>query len=61
MARKIDIKHRSYDFAKQVILFITEQQYKRIHHSLVDQLTRSATSIGANIVEGHAGSSKKIL
>lgn len=31
----------------------------RIYNSLFDQLIRSATSIGANVVEGKAGSSKK--
>lgn len=58
MAHTFDIKHRSYHFAKQLILFITEQHYDRIHYSLIDQLIRSSTSIGANVVEGYAGSSK---
>jgi four helix bundle protein len=30
-----------------------------MYRSLFDQLLRSATSIGANLVEGRAGSSKK--
>ncbi|MDE3251240.1 MAG: four helix bundle protein [Bacteroidota bacterium] len=30
-----------------------------MYSSLFDQLVRSATSIGANVVEGKAGSSKK--
>ena len=33
--------------------------YDKVYNSLFDQLIRSATSIGANIVEGKAGSSKK--
>lgn len=58
MTQKIDIKHRAYDFSKSVILFINDQQTSRLHQSLADQLIRSATSIGANLVEGYAGSSK---
>ena len=53
-----DIKHRAFYFAKEVVLFIGKQTYERIHFSLFDQLVRSATSIGANLVEGMAGSSK---
>jgi len=58
MTKPVDIKHRAYEFAKQVILFTSEQTYERIHISLVDQFIRSASSIGANLVEGYAGSSK---
>ena len=36
-----------------------ETKYDRIHFSIFDQLLRSATAIGANVVEGKAGSSKK--
>ena len=36
-----------------------ECKYDRIFHSLFDQLVRSATSIGANVVEGKSGSSKR--
>lgn len=53
------IGHRCFYFSKDVILFIKGTQYERIHHSMFDQLLRSATSIGANVVEGKAGSSKK--
>jgi len=54
-----DIKHRCYHFSKEMVLFITSLKYERIHFSIMDQLLRSATSIGANVVEGKAGSSKK--
>ena len=53
------ISHRCFYFSKDVIGFIKECKYDRIHHSMFDQLLRSATSIGANVVEGKAGSSKK--
>lgn len=54
-----NIRHRCYFFAKEVIGFIGESKYDRIYSSLFDQLLRSATSIGANMVEGRAGSSRK--
>jgi len=54
-----NIKHRAYHFAKQVVLFIGEREYAKTYHSVVDQLLRSATSVGANLVEGHAGSSTR--
>ena len=54
-----NIRHRCFHFSKNVIVFIREIKYDRIYHSLFDQLIRSATSIGANMVEGGAGSSNK--
>ncbi|MDB4924318.1 four helix bundle protein [Mucilaginibacter sp.] len=54
-----DIKHRCYQFSKEIVLFISSSKYERIYFSIFDQLLRSATSIGANIVEAKAGSSQK--
>lgn len=54
-----NIRHRCYFFSKEVILFVGQCKYDRIYSSLFDQLVRSGTSIGANVVEGKAGSSKK--
>lgn len=54
-----NIRHRCFYFAKAVVLFVREVKYDRIYFSLFDQLLRSATSIGANIVEGKSGSSRK--
>lgn len=54
-----NIRHRSFHFAKDVIRFIKECEWDYVYRSMFDQLLRSATSIGANIVEGKAGSSKK--
>lgn len=53
------ISHRCFYFSKEVILFIKGTKYERIYHSMFDQLLRSATSSGANVVEGKSGSSKK--
>lgn len=54
-----NIGHRCFYFSKEVILFVKGCKYERIYYSLFDQLVRSATSIGANVIEGKAGSSKK--
>ena len=54
-----NIRHRSFFFAKDVILFVKDVKYNKVFYSMFDQLVRSATSIGANLVEGKAGSTKK--
>lgn len=54
-----DIKQRCYQFSKEIIGFISSAKYERIYFSVFDQLLRSATSVGANIVEAKSGSSTK--
>ncbi len=54
-----DIKHRCYHFSKELVQFISTAKYERIHFSMFDQLLRSGTSIGANIIEAKSGSSTK--
>jgi four helix bundle protein len=56
-----DIKIRCYEFSKSVVLFINRYEFKRIHYPIIDQLLRSASSIGANVIEGKSGNSKKNL
>ncbi len=51
-----NIRHRCFHFSKNVIQFIQICKYDRIYYSMFDQLLRSATSTGANMVEGAAGS-----
>lgn len=58
MTATVDIKHRAYNFAKETIGFVSDKEYKHIFHSMIDQLIRSSKSVGANLVEGYAGSSK---
>ncbi len=53
------IGHRCFYFSKEVIQFMKGCKYDKVFYSLFDQLIRSATSIGANVVEGKSGSSKK--
>ena len=52
-----DIKHRAYNFSKKVVLYVGALKFDRIYFSIFDQLLRSATSVGANLVEARAGSS----
>lgn len=54
-----EIKKRSYYFSLAVIKFIDSFETKRIHYSLIDQLVRSSTSIGANLVEARGAHSRK--
>jgi len=58
---KLDIKYRTYNFALATIKYLNTIEIKRIFISLIDQVVRSSTSIGANVVEGKSGSSKKDL
>jgi four helix bundle protein len=54
-----NIRHRCYYFSKEVVLFVKDCKYDKVYFSLFDQLIRSASSIGANLVEGRSGSSRK--
>lgn len=57
---KVEVKHRAYKFALDVIKFIDTLDKKDfVIEIMAKQLIRSATSIGANIIEAQAGSSKK--
>ena len=54
-----NIRHRCFHFSKDVIMFVQKIKYDRIYYSIFDQLIRSSTSIGANMVEGRTGSTNK--
>ena len=58
-AKPYNIRHRCFYFSKEVIRFVKDSRFEKIYSSLFDQLIRSATSIGANLVESKSGSSKK--
>lgn len=54
------MKYRAYVFALDIIKFIDETDKKDfVTQVITKQLIRSATSIGANIIEAQAGSTKK--
>jgi len=57
---KTDLKYRSYIYALQIIRFLdTLNKNDYSVQIIAKQLLRSATSIGANIIEAQAGSTKK--
>lgn len=54
-----NIKHRCFYFSKDVVSFVSSCKFDKVFFSIFDQLVRSSTSIGANLVEGASGSSRK--
>ncbi|HHD92674.1 MAG TPA: four helix bundle protein [Candidatus Portnoybacteria bacterium] len=56
---KKDFTSRLIRFSIKILKLSEKARQKRVLWSLVDQLIRSATSIGANVVEAKASSSKK--
>ncbi len=56
---KSDIKLRAYKFSLDIISLLSSFPNTRMYWSISDQLLRSATSIGANIVEAKSSSSKR--
>jgi four helix bundle protein len=57
---KIDIKKRAYIFSLEILYFLRELNKKDwIIEIMAKQLLRSATSIGANIIEAQAAGSRK--
>lgn len=55
---KTDLKQRSYNFGLSVIALMDSLPNKRSAWVISDQLIRAATSIGANLVEARASSSR---
>lgn len=56
---KTDLKYRCYYFSIKIIKLLEKLPNEKIYWIISDQLLRSATSIGANIIEAQAGSSKR--
>ena len=56
---KIEFTNRLIKFSVQVIKFCSSLSSERTFWPLVDQLIRSACSIGANVVEAKSSSSKR--
>ena len=56
---KTNLKYRAYNFSLIVIKFVSSLPEKRIFWIINNQLLRAATSIGANIIEAQASSSKR--
>ena len=56
---KEDFIRRLIRFSIRILKFCEKMRVKRILWSIIDQLIRSATSIGANVVEAKSSSSRK--
>jgi len=56
---KNEFRERCYNYSITVIKLIKDIPEKRVYWTISDQLLRSATSIGANIVEAKSASSKR--
>ena len=54
-----DIKTRTYRYALSIIRFTDRLPKKKSVWIISDQLLRAATSVGANIIEAQAASSKR--
>ncbi len=55
---KSDLTDRCYSFSLAIIALIDTLPNKRSAWVIADQLIRSATSVGANLTEGRASSSR---
>lgn len=56
-----DIKERTKEFAVVIVKFAIELKKSGIEYPLRDQILRSGTSIGANVKEARASSTRKEL
>ena len=56
--RKNDIKFRCYKFSLSIIKLTDDLPKKKSAWVIADQLIRSSTSIGANLIEARASSSR---
>jgi four helix bundle protein len=56
---KDDFKGRVYKFALDIIGFVEQLPKGRVSNVVGEQLLRSATSIGANVIEAKSAASRK--
>lgn len=59
MGQKIDILERSFSFAVRVIAFVNHIPRTVSGNAISSQLVRAAMSVGANLEEAQAASSRK--
>ena len=53
-----EIKHRCYEFSLSVVRFLKIEKWDHLSLVIVKQLMRSASSVGANVVEAKNSSSR---
>ncbi len=54
-----DLQERTTQFSKDIIALIKSLKINFLNRNILDQLIRSATSVGANYCEANGASSKK--
>lgn len=54
-----DIKTRTFKFSLMIFKLVKSIQFDSTFRFLINQLLRSSTSIGANVMEGKSSSSRK--
>jgi four helix bundle protein len=57
--QEYDLEQRTKEFSTDVITFAKKMQKNLVNKSMLDQLIRSATSVGANYREANAASSER--
>jgi len=57
--RKNEFRERCYHYSIAIIKLVESLPEKRIYWAVSNQVLRSATSIGANIIEAKSASSKR--
>lgn len=57
--RKYNLVERASNFGAEIIIFAKTIKENNINRSIINQLVRSATSIGANYMEADCAESKK--
>jgi four helix bundle protein len=58
-SQRFDLEERTARFGENMILFCKKVEHTAITRPLINQVIRSATSIGANYMEANGASSKK--
>lgn len=56
---KYNLAERTSDFGVEIIIFVKSIKENNINRPIINQLVRSATSIGANYMEADCAESKK--
>ena len=54
-----DLEERTARFGEAVILFVRSIKVDNVNNPLINQVVRSATSVGANYMEANGASSKR--
>jgi four helix bundle protein len=54
-----NVRHRAYKFSLTIIHLVKKFSKDKVYLIFTDQLLRSSTSIGANLIEAKSSSSKK--